>query len=103
MEGKNLDEAITKFEESARIDPHFKTFELLGECYFNKGEYGRAIIFLSDAAGLGNKPSRAYFLLAKALLQFNDVEKARDKLNHALSINPEYKEASDLLSSIADG
>ena len=62
--------------------------------------YEKAILYLSAAAGLGNKQFRAYFLLANALLQINDVRGARQKLEHALSINPNYREARERLSGI---
>ena len=35
LESKNFDEAIRKFEESIKSMPHFKTYELLGECFFD--------------------------------------------------------------------
>lgn len=102
MEKGDFPLAIEKLTKSAEMSPHFKTYECLGESYLLLGEPQQAIMFLAAAAGLGNRQFRSYFLLAQALLGLNELEKAREKLNQALAMNPEYKAARELLSSISD-
>jgi len=102
MESGDFKAAIEKLQESAESDPHFKTFESLGECYLELKNYSQAIVYLAASAGLGSKPFRAYFLLAKALLAFGDKEKAVNKLKEALEINSNYKAAKNLLAVILE-
>lgn len=80
--------------------PHFKTFECIGECLLAMERPAEAVLYLSAAAGLGNKQIRPYFLLATALIRINDPLGAKHKLEQALSLNPHYKAARDLLLKI---
>ena len=64
--------------------------------------YGELLCFLAAAVGISNGQFRSYFLLAQALIGLNEVEKAREKLNQALEINPDYKTARELLSTISE-
>lgn len=100
MLAEDFDSAIEKFKKSSDLLPHFKTLELLGECFLKQRNYSQAIIYFAAAAGLGNKAFRSYFLLAKALIEFDDVDQAVEKLNEALVLNPNYKEAKNLLSRL---
>lgn len=102
MKSGDFDVAIKKLQKSADLAPHFKTLESVGECFLEQKNYSQAIIYLAASAGLGNKPSRPYFLLAKALLAFGEKEKAIDKLNEVLEINPNYKAAKNLLIEISE-
>ena len=101
MENNDLVRASASLKKSAEIYPHFKTLESIGECLLEQGNFRESVIYLSASAGLGNKQFRSYFLLAKALIELKDIELARDKLNQALFINPNYKAAKDLLSTIS--
>lgn len=101
MKSGNYDLAIERFEKSADLAPHFKTLESLGECFLEQKSYSRAIIYLAAAAGLGNNQFRAYYLLAKALLAFGEPDKAVEKLNEAIRLNPNYKTAINLLNEIS--
>jgi tetratricopeptide (TPR) repeat protein len=100
MESGRLAEAIELLKTSAESYPHFKTYESIGECLLQEGRCKEAILFLSASAGLGNKPFRAFFLLAKALLGTGELQQASDKLMQALSINRKYRAAQELLDSI---
>ena len=35
MASKQYEEAVSLFQQSVELDPHFKTLELLGECYIH--------------------------------------------------------------------
>lgn len=100
MSKGDLKEAIGQFVESQRAAPHFKTLELLGECLLRKGEYPEAVIYLAAAAGLGTNQYRPRLLLAQALSALGEKDEAIDKLGEALTINPDYKGAKDLLEEL---
>lgn len=100
MKAGDLEIAIDKFIQSLKVSPHFKTLELLGECLLLRNELPEAVIYLAAATGLGKNQSRSRFLLAQALLKIGENEKAIEKLNEAVQINPNYKAARDLLETL---
>lgn len=101
MEKGEFVKALESLKKSAELSPHFKTYEYIGTCLLELGDFCEAVMYLSASAGLGNKQSKAFYLLAKALIGLKKLDWARDKLNEALSINPNYKAAKDLLSEIS--
>jgi len=96
----NFEDAIQCFLESAKCFPHFKTYELLGEQCLLRGDFSNAVLYLSAASGLGVRPFKAKYLLAKALVEIGDSRLAVSHLREALSINPRYKAAEMLLKEI---
>jgi predicted Zn-dependent protease len=60
-----LEDAIRTLEESAELDPHFKTLELLGEAWLRKGVPQSSVVPLAAATTL-NDQARAPSLLAEA-------------------------------------
>ena len=92
--------AISQFTESAQLQPHFKTYELLGECLLAEGQVTQAILYLSAAVGLGRKTFRAHYLLATALLELGAPEDAREQLIIALELQPNYSSAERLLEQL---
>lgn len=103
MASNDFDSAIRFFQASAQIDAHFKTLELLGECFLKRNQSREAIIPLAAAVGLGNKPYRALYFLAEALRRSGHRAEAIEKLNLALQIKPDYKNARTLLVAIRAG
>ena len=101
MDHGHISEAIECFRRSGATDPHYKTFELLGECLLSESRPAEAILYLSAAAGLGSRSFRAYFLLAKALSQTEHKDWAIAKLDQALQLNPEYAAARDFRNELA--
>ena len=90
---KNLiAEAVVLFQKSAEVDPHFKTLELLGECYVRLNRLRESVITLAAAVSL-NKSSRAASLLAEVFLELNDYDKAKNMAEIALSREPNNKKA----------
>jgi cytochrome c-type biogenesis protein CcmH/NrfG len=67
MEAGDFIGAIAVLESSAEAAMHFKTFELLGECYLRLERYPKAVMALA-AATIMNKGVRAPSLLAEALM-----------------------------------
>jgi len=96
--------AIEQLQHASQLSPHFKAYELLGECLLDTGRTIDAILYLSAAVGLGGRQSRSHFLLARALVQLGSSwkEDAADHLREALRINPNYEAARDLLSTLAE-
>src|SRR5258706_4717636 len=65
MEDGSYQQAVELFHQSAAESPHFKTYELLGECYMRLKQLTEAIPFLAAATTL-NPGGRAPSLLAEA-------------------------------------
>ena len=100
IEKKAFAEAADMLQQSARLRPHFKTFERIGECFVELGRINEAILYFSAASGLGNKQYKALYLLAKALIEIGDLDAAKAKLNEALQLNPSFKAAKELQSKL---
>lgn len=95
MDRNQLEEAIIIFQNSAELSPHFKTLELLGECYVRLNRLREAIIPLAAAVGL-NKGVRAAALLAEVFLNLKDYDKAKEMAEMALSREPSNKKAIEV-------
>ena len=103
MAANDLDSAIRFFQSSAQAEPHFKTLELLGECFLKRDQSREAIIPLAASVGLGNKPYRALYLLAHAPDRSGHRDEAIEKLTLALQMKADYKAARTLLDSFQTG
>ena len=99
VEDNRLAEAVAVFEESLKIDPHFKTLELLGETLVRLGRLKEALIPLAASVTL-NKQSRAASFLAEAFFNLGDLDKAEEIAKLALSREPNNKKALKVLASI---
>lgn len=87
MDDGDVDGAIAKFEASARLLPHFKTLELLGECLVRTGQLTEAVVWLAAATAL-NRGVRAPSLLAEVFLKLDDKYRAEDLVEIALQRDP---------------
>ena len=96
--GRHL-EAIQKFEQSAALQVHYKTLQLLGECLLNVGDVQRAVVPLAAATWLTRQAS-APVLLAEALLKLGRLADAERAAQQAIDIMPHYKKAQSLLEEI---
>ena len=97
---KNLvEEAIILFQNSAELEPHFKTLELLGECYIRLSRLRESIIPLAAAVSL-NKGVRAAALLAEVFLKLRDYDQAKNMAEVALSREPNNKQAIKIKNTI---
>jgi predicted Zn-dependent protease len=92
MDAGALVSAASTFEESVRLDPHFKTLELLGECLFRAGRPREAIVPLAAASPL-NPGVRAPALLAEVFLELNSRHDAEAMATLALSRDPSNRRA----------
>jgi tetratricopeptide (TPR) repeat protein len=90
-EGK-LEDAIILFEQSISHYPHFKSLELLGECFSRLNRLSEAIVPLAAATSL-NKGVRAPSLLAEVFLRLKEYRQARETAEIALSREPHNRTA----------
>src|SRR5437879_1677275 len=83
MAAGNLIDAVGAFRRSINASPHFKTLELLGECYARLGKFTRAIVPLAAATAL-NRQSRAPALLAEVFEKLGHSDQAAEMAHVAL-------------------
>ena len=99
MEKGDYQGAIVAFHQSADLDPHFKTLEMLGACYLAVEEPGKAITPLAAATTLKRQP-RAPYLLATALVSCGDLHTAIRVLKRSLEESPNHNRARALLAEL---
>jgi tetratricopeptide (TPR) repeat protein len=92
----DYEEAISLFRRSAEMEPHFKTFELLGECLLALNRNSEAVGPLAAATTL-NRGVRAPSLLAEAFLRNQKCDDAEDFAKLALQRDPRNKGVRDVL------
>ena len=101
MEKGDIAAAVEAFKQSGSLAPHFKTFECIGECLLAQNDHAQAALYLAAAVGMGrNNRARPLYLLARALVELDNVELAREKLTQALDLNPSYRSARKLLETL---
>ena len=101
MENGEYEQASNFFHRSALESPHFKTYELLGECYIHLKRFKEAIPFLAAASAL-NRGVRAPSLLSEAFLAISDHDQAAEAANVALSREPNNKTALRVKEATAE-
>ncbi len=99
-EGK-LEDAAVLFQQSISHSPHFKTLELLGECFVRLNRLPEAIVPLAAATSL-NKGVRAPSLLAEVFLKLEDYHAAKNMTEIALSRDPNNRKAQEVRSVVAE-
>ncbi len=87
MDSGEIENALALFLESALREPHFKTYELLGECCLRLRRLSEAIPFLAAASAL-NRGVRASALLAETWLALGRPVEAVEAADLALSRDP---------------
>lgn len=92
LEVGDFAEAAHCFELSCQKRPHFKTLELLGECYMRLNRHAEAIVPLAAATTL-SRQFRAPTLLAECFLVMDDLPAAERAVEIALSVNSSYRRA----------
>jgi hypothetical protein len=66
LDSGDYERGIVLLKESARDQPHFKTYEIIGEAFLMNGRASEAVLYLAAASSL-NRGVRATALLASAL------------------------------------
>ncbi len=99
MKDRRYEEAVSLFRRSAELAPHFKTFELLGECLLTLGRLTEAIGPLAAATTL-NPGVRAPSLLAEAFLKDNQFANAEEFAALALQRDSSNRKARIILKTL---
>ncbi len=92
MDRQCFEEAVIEFRKSAEITPHFKTFELLGECELRLGRFSSATEPLKKAVQM-NSGVRAASLLADSYLAIGEYDLANLAVKVALKRDPTNRTA----------
>src|SRR5689334_19985164 len=87
MQSRRFADACDPFRQSSILCPHFKTFELWGECLLRMGRASEAVPPLAAATTL-NHGVRAASLLADALLNAGLAADAQVAAREALNRDP---------------
>jgi tetratricopeptide (TPR) repeat protein len=90
MDDGAFEQAAALFNQAAVESPHYKTYELLGECYLRTNRLTEAIPFLAAAATL-NRGVRAPSLLAEAWLALGRHRDAVEAADLTLTRDPKNK------------
>ncbi|MBI4778718.1 tetratricopeptide repeat protein, partial [Candidatus Desantisbacteria bacterium] len=95
----SLDLAQAQYQKALELMPDDMDVHInLGAVYHDKGLLQESIHEYEKALRQGNKNSRIYFGLGVVYATYGDLKKARLNLTLALKCEPEYEEASDMLS-----
>ena len=94
----NVDTEKESFEKKEVINV-FKHFTE-AYSYISKNKYDEATVLLEEILEIDPNYFRAYYYLGLISKETGDFKKAIEYLNRALEIEPDYKNAKDLLSSI---
>ena len=92
MKAGAFEDAAFLFLDASAEEPHFKTFELLGECYMRMARPTQAIPFLAAASRL-KQGVRAPSLLAEAWMALGQHTEAVEAADIALLRDPKNKAA----------
>src|SRR4028119_1434570 len=95
MSEGNFDDAVFLFQQSIQLSPHFKTLELLGECFIHLNRWQEAIVPLAAATSL-NKSVRAPSLLAEVFLKLEDYPSAEEMAEIALCRDTNNRKALEV-------
>jgi tetratricopeptide (TPR) repeat protein len=95
-----LDDAIAECKKAILIDPDFgNPYNDIGTYLIEKSQYEEAIPWLMDATGAKKYTNHhfAHYNLARAYIALELLNKAKDELEKALHLSPEYETAREAL------
>ncbi len=100
-----LDYAISEFElASSNPSLNFDCFVMLGNCFMEKGDYGKSIDYYkmaSEMKGLSHeKLARLYFSLGLAYEARGSIPEALSILNQAFELDPSFSEAKEKIQKL---
>lgn len=98
LENSQVDKAIRRYHQQAKLQPSAKIQTDLGNLYKKKREWQAAAACYQKAIELDPQYAPAYLNLAKVFVQKGKLEKAADYLYRALSLNPELAPAKNHFS-----
>ena len=92
----HLEEAISEYDESIRLDPQYALAHATrGAAYDALGQYQRAILDFDDAIALDLDPNLAlaYYSRGLAYLNFDQFEQAVQDFDESIRLDPQYADA----------
>ena len=92
--------AIVFFRKSAELDPHFKTYERMFDCFNKLGLKNEANECIKKAFQLNSKNDKVTVMYASVLAEENNVDNAVLILIDLLKRNPTYGPAKKLLEKV---
>jgi Flp pilus assembly protein TadD len=92
--------ALELLQQSVQIADHFKSHEMLGQCYEQLGDRPRAVDEYRRARQLNPRSNKTAHLLASVLLAEGDLAAAHAVVASILDRCPTYGSARQLLSKI---
>lgn len=101
LELGDFETAERAFKHSISLDPsQTHLFNQLGISLRRQGKLKEAIAYLIRAIKVAETDENLYFNLARVYMDQGDKEKAMDNLEKALEINPDFKEAKDVIQEM---
>jgi len=89
--------AYRHYEIAINLCPGFiRPYELIGNLYRKDGEMEKAIDYFTEAAELGTKNYKLYYLLASLLFEKGDLDEAGKNLNKSLRLRGDYAKSLEL-------
>jgi tetratricopeptide (TPR) repeat protein len=100
-----LDAAIAQLHGAlAEGDNPLASLEVLGECYLERGEQGKAYRVLEHATGIGSASDLdllgVRYLLGRCEEAMGEVEAARESFTRVVSIEPSFRDAAARLREL---
>ncbi|MBI3039139.1 tetratricopeptide repeat protein [bacterium] len=90
----NYPEALLAFEQALKLNPNdVSTHLLLGQCHEHFKNFEKAELSYKNVISIQQKWPDAFYCLGKVLFETGRFDEAIERLNDALKINPNYKNA----------
>jgi tetratricopeptide (TPR) repeat protein len=86
-------EAIIAYQRAIELRPHAWSYAGLGACYYELGQYEKALPNLQQALTLDPNYGDAYALMGWVHVQLDQCDQAVPMFQQALSLNPDLEEA----------
>ena len=97
---KNYSSAIKYFKVSNSLENHYKTYEMLFQCWKAISNISEAYDCIKKSYVLNSKNDKVAFEYAETSIDLDHKELAQELLMEILQRNPTYKKAKQLLNLI---
>ncbi|KAL0207489.1 hypothetical protein P9112_012117 [Eukaryota sp. TZLM1-RC] len=98
---KDFESALTCYLEAATLDPTNPIYPTnASACFYNLGKFEEALSEANKAISIDNTYFKGYYRKGSALVKLERPAEAREALNKALELSPDYEPASSLLNSL---
>ncbi|UCC26082.1 MAG: tetratricopeptide repeat protein, partial [Gemmatimonadales bacterium] len=100
-----LDEAVEKFQAALRASPvHLPSYELLGQTFFEKGEYTAAVRVLERALRVSTDVADdfigIYYYLARAHEELGSNDRAVEYYDHVFALDINFMDVTERLRAL---